>query len=252
MTNAGRNAREREFFNRQGTTRQPSSLDRFYDCHAAHRVYFERVLAGCRGKTALEYGCGAGLAAFRLATEGARVAGIDISDVAIAQAKDEAARRGLSIEFRVGDAESMPFGDASFDIVCGSGILHHLHIPAALAEVARVLKPDGRAVFIEPLGHNPLVSVFRALTPGLRTVDEHPLVRADLAAFGERFHDVRAHYFDLLSLFAIPLLRFAGGTAAFRLLEKADAALFAALPFMRPHAGFVVLEAALPCSARRT
>jgi SAM-dependent methyltransferase len=246
MTNAERNAREREFFNRRGETRRPSSLERFYACHAAHRVYFERVVGDCRGKAALEYGCGAGLAAFPLAAAGARVAGIDISDVAIAQAQDEASRRGLSIDFRVGDAEAMPFDDASFDLVCGSGILHHLRIPTALDEVARVLNPDGRAIFIEPLGHNPLVNAFRALTPGLRTVDEHPLVRADLAALGERFQDVRAHYFDLLSLFAIPLLRFAGGTAAFRILEKVDEALFNALPFMRPHAGFVVLEATRP------
>jgi len=221
-------------------------LARYYACHAAHRVYFERVIADCRGKSALEYGCGAGLAAYPLAVEGARVAGIDISDVAIAQAQDEAARRGLSIDFRVGDAERMPFGDGAFDLVCGSGILHHLNIRPALTEVARVLKPEGRAVFIEPLGHNPLVNLFRRLTPGLRTADEHPLLAADLAHAGERFAEVRVHYFDLFSLFAIPLLRFGPGESLFRLLERLDAAAFAGLPFTRHHAGFVVVEAARP------
>ena len=45
MTSAERNAREREFFNRKNEARQRSVLARYYDCHAAHRVYFERVIA---------------------------------------------------------------------------------------------------------------------------------------------------------------------------------------------------------------
>ena len=70
--------------------------------------------------------------------------------------------------------------DDSFDLVCGSGILHHLDLPAAMRELARVLRPSGRAVFMEPLGHNPAINAFRNRTPELRTPDEHPLLGKDL------------------------------------------------------------------------
>ena len=215
----------------------------YYASHAAHRAYFASLALECRGKSVLEYGSGSGLACFDLAAAGARVAAIDISDVAIEKGRREAARRGIEVDFRVGDAERMPFGQASFDLVCGSGILHHLRIAPALDEVARVLKPGGRAVFIEPMGHNPLLRLFRWLTPSLRSPDERALRPQDLALFQGRYREVRMHYYDLLSLFAIPLLPLAPGRALFRALERADAALFAGLPPLRSHAGFVVIEA---------
>ena len=65
------------------------------------------------------------------------------------------------VSFLVMDAESMKFEDKTFDVVYGSGILHHLNIDKAYRELARVLKPDGVAIFIEPLGHNPLINLYR-------------------------------------------------------------------------------------------
>lgn len=239
-----RKARERKFFNIRNAGDAPRGpLQIYYASHAAHRAYFASLALECRGKSVLEYGSGSGLACFDLAAAGARVAAIDISDVAIEKGRREAARRGIEVDFRVGDAERMPFGQASFDLVCGSGILHHLRIAPALDEVARVLKPGGRAVFIEPMGHNPLLRLFRWLTPSLRSPDERALRPQDLALFQGRYREVRMHYYDLLSLFAIPLLPLAPGRALFRALERADAALFAGLPPLRSHAGFVVIEA---------
>ena len=54
--------------------------------------------------------------------------------------------------------EHLDFGDGAFDVVCGTGILHRLDLGRALAEVARVLRPSGSAVFVEPLGCSPLRS----------------------------------------------------------------------------------------------
>jgi SAM-dependent methyltransferase len=61
---------------------------------------------------------------------------------------DEARRRNPSIEFHVGDAAALPFGDATFDaVVIGFG-LHHMAEPQkALTEAKRVLKPGGRVAF---------------------------------------------------------------------------------------------------------
>ncbi len=73
------------------------------------------------------------------------------------------------------DAHELVFPDDLFDIVVGNGILHHLDLPVCLASIERVLKPKGFALFIEPLAGNPLLKLFRVLTPRARTIDEKPL-----------------------------------------------------------------------------
>src|SRR3546814_19128134 len=89
---------------------------------------------------------------------------------------DLATETGLHATFSVDNAEQTSFPDASFDRIGGSGILHHLDLDRAYAEIARLLKPGGRAVFLEPLGHNPLLTAYRDRTPRMRTEDKnHPL-----------------------------------------------------------------------------
>ena len=56
---------------------------------------------------------------------------------------------------------------APFDAVLGKQILHHLDLGVAIPEIVRVLRPGGRAVFLEPLIHNPLLEGYRRLTPHL-------------------------------------------------------------------------------------
>src|SRR3546814_11483257 len=79
--------------------------------------------------------------------------GIDISDVAIEKGRERARQKGFTnVRLEAMNAEAMTFPDDSFDLVFGSGIIHHLDIDRAFGEIARVLRPGGRAVFIEPLG----------------------------------------------------------------------------------------------------
>ena len=77
------------------------------------------------------------------------------------------------------NCEKTKFNDNSFDIIYGSGILHHLDISLCLKEMYRLLKPGGRFLFIEPLGTNPLINFYRKLTPKSRSKDEHPLINDD-------------------------------------------------------------------------
>ena len=193
-------------------------------------------------RTVLEYGCGPGSAAFQLAREGARVTGIDLSEVAIEQARERARREGVSnTTFRVMDAEHLEFPDNTFDLIAGSAIIHHLDTDRALSEVSRTLKPGGSPVFMEPMGHNPLINLYRSLTPAIRTVDEHPLLTEDFETARKYFGHVECHYFHLTSLAAVPLRRLPIFRPALGVLDLLDAALFRWIPPARKYAWFVIL-----------
>jgi SAM-dependent methyltransferase len=179
-----------------------------------------------------------------MAEAGARVTGIDISPVAIDAARQEAVRRGVvdEISFEVMDAERLDARDGTFDVVCGTGILHHLDLERALKEVHRVLVPGGWAIFSEPLGVNPMLRLYRRLTPGMRTPDERPLKPRDLDAMRRRFSAVDAEFFNLVALAAIPLRRMPGGLRIARGLHRIDGWLFRRLPVTKSWAWIVVVR----------
>ena len=126
----------------------------------------------------LDYGCGRGSNSLKYLHYGARkVYGIDLSPVYISNAIELMRQAGYDeslFDFRVMDAHALEFEGNTFDLILGNGILHHLNPDIALKEVYRVLKPDGRVLFLEPLADNPLLKLFRRLTPFARTEDESP------------------------------------------------------------------------------
>ena len=136
-----------------------------------------QAIAGVRGLRALDLGCGRGEQSLQLLRLGARVTGIDVSTAYVAAARTacrEAGHEASRFEFLVMDAHALEFRDREFDLVIGRGILHHLDLDLALAQVRRVLAPGGLAVFQDPLAGNPLLRLFRRLTPQARTIDERP------------------------------------------------------------------------------
>jgi SAM-dependent methyltransferase len=205
-----------EHYRAEGT-----ALNGFYELSVARREFSSRILRAGAGARVLEYGCGTGSYAFELAERGADVIGIDISQAAIEIADTRAAGRA-NLTFRLGDAEHLQFDDASFDLVCGTSILHHLDIARAIREVRRVLRPGGLGLFYEPIAYNPAANLYRLFTPGEHTPDEHPLRRSDLVTMQESFAAVGIRFFDFFSLGAIPFLRIPGGKGLLRILEGAD------------------------------
>lgn len=199
--------RERSFHNHRFSGETREAQDKYYSAiaHGAEE-YLALVRSLAAGADVLEYGCAKGGNALALAPTCRTVTGIDISDVAIDQARDAAEAAGLdNARFHAMNAEAMSFGDASFDLVFGSGIIHHLNLENSFGEIARVLRPGGKAVFWEPLGHNRLINWYRRRTPEARTPDEHPLLRSDFDVARRHFDRVDLRFYGLTTLAGVPL-----------------------------------------------
>jgi demethylmenaquinone methyltransferase/2-methoxy-6-polyprenyl-1,4-benzoquinol methylase len=94
---------------------------------------------------ALDLACGTGDIAFALADRGAAVVGLDVTLRMIQLARQKAAvRGGPALPFIVGDMMTLPFSDASFDLITtGYGIRNVPQIRPAIGEIRRVLRPGG-------------------------------------------------------------------------------------------------------------
>ncbi len=103
---------------------------------------------------ALDIGCGGGHLSFALTPHVARIIALDPSPSMLAAVSKAAADRGLGqIETRQGNAESLPFVDGSFGLVCTRYSAHHwTRLDEAVRELARVLAPGGHALIIDTLG----------------------------------------------------------------------------------------------------
>ncbi len=240
---ANRLQREKEFHNEAFSSDTREKTKKYYRTTLESKQFYRDVVSeDVKGKKILEYGCGPGSQAFTLAKRGAEVDAIDISEVAIEQAGEQAEKLGVNINFTVMDAESLDFEDDTFDLVCGSGILHHLDLEKCYRELTRVLKPGGKGVFFEPMGYHPIVNAYRKLTPSMRTEDEHPLLIEDIRLAETFFDTVETHYFHLSSFAASFLPGDALKRGASAVLNKMDTAIFKMAPFLKKYAWIVVLE----------
>jgi SAM-dependent methyltransferase len=96
------------------------------------------------GAHVLDIACGTGNLAIPAARKGAIVTGVDIATNLLVQARERAAAEGLTVTFDEGDAEQLPYADASFDIVVTMfGAMFAPRPELVAAELARVLKPGG-------------------------------------------------------------------------------------------------------------
>ena len=108
--------------------------------------FLERISAPA-GTEMLDVACGAGQISIPAARAGARVTGVDIATTSIEQARARAQEEGLDARFDEGDAEMLPYGDASFDLVTSLfGAMFAPRPDRVAAELVRVCRSGGRIV----------------------------------------------------------------------------------------------------------
>lgn len=159
------------------------------------------------GKRVLEYGCGEGWITRDLMRKGAMVSAFDTSAEAVRRTREILVSDGVADRCSVVQmgAERLDYPDDAFDMAVGFAIIHHLDLNLTIPELYRVLKPGGVAYFAEPLGSNPLINLYRRLTPQYRTKDEEPLdLKALVPLFG-RFCEVEHTDFYITALAAVAL-----------------------------------------------
>jgi ubiquinone/menaquinone biosynthesis C-methylase UbiE len=132
--------------------------ERYYSSEFAlnSTSWHDRVVAGRLGslhnKRVLDVACGGGTWLELLRRSGASIAGVDISDRAIASCR----QRIPDADFRIASAESLPFPDGVFDLVtCLGGLEHFPDKRAALREMHRVAKPGASCLISVPIADFP-------------------------------------------------------------------------------------------------
>lgn len=218
--------------------------------------YYERPLVDSLGDLTgldvLELGCGDGGLLFHLIDSGAAsVTGVDLSPgmVDVARARVERFRPQATAAFVAGPIESLALESASYDLIVGKWILHHIEIRTVAREIERLLRPGGHAKFYENHAGNPLFAFGREHLVGrfgikrFGTEDEHLLVGADYDVFREHFASVELEWpdFYFFTLVNRQLLR-----NRFERVRRAsislDQWLFRRAPRLHPYGFHVILS----------
>jgi len=241
-----RKIEEREFHSKREKDRLVMDHDAFVKKYSNKKFYAitrktkqavsEWMRINCPGKVALDYCCGLGGITLELAKHGAYAYGIDISPEEIKTATQNAVDNDYAdqTKFLAMDAENLEFGDDFFDIIVCSGVLHHLDLIIAYSELFRVLKPDGEIICMEALGYNPIINLYRRMTPHLRTAWEadHILTLRDVNKGKKYFNRVTINYYYFFSIIAVLFRNTPVFSAILRILETIDS-LILRLPMIQ-------------------
>ena len=137
-----------------GIPHEPGTLE-FFEVFDAQRESIEPLpisyvlheYTDFKCRKVLDVGCGNGYVLSKYALEGGEVYGIDITQAGVDLCLKRFELFGLVGNFRVADAQDIPYPDSTFDCVCSMGVLHHVpDTQKALDEIFRVLKPGGRLI----------------------------------------------------------------------------------------------------------
>ena len=199
-------------------------------------------LGDLKGKRVLEIGCGTGLISVLLAKSDAHVTSFDLSPLSVQATQRRAEINDVKIHPLVSAGEHLPFANESFEIVFGKSILHHLDPQVGQAEISRVMRNGGKAVFVEPMGMNPILTFVRQKVPYLHKNPvgvDRPLTYQDMDIWTQNFRSRNYREVQLLSM----IERGFGWHRQFKLLRRLDALLLKYVPFLRRFCRYVIITA---------
>ena len=218
------NLREKKFHNKLQSKSKGRFENIFYKAlYNMYEDFSACTLKKAKNKIVLDYGCGIGSVTQKIATlKPSKLFGIDISEISISKAIENAKNLNLQINYSVDNCEETKFKAETFDLVFGSGILHHLDLEKSLVEINRILKKGGEMVFLEPLGANPLINFYRKLTPKSRSKDEHPFLKKDFNFISSLFKQVTVKYYGFFTLIFFLFYKNPQKSSVFKIISKLD------------------------------
>ncbi len=178
-------------------------------------------LAPRPGEGVLDVATGTGWTARRIAAHGSNVVGLDLGADLIEAAKALAAKEGLKIDFRVGDAEKLPFDDGSFDVVVSTcGVMFVSSPEAAAAELARVCKKGGRVGLTTWPPDSNVSEIFKVMKPYMPTPPSPTPSSPFEWGRPERVKELLGSTFDLRFEEGTSYMRAASGEAVWELFSR--------------------------------
>lgn len=202
---------------------------------------FEYVLpkmGNLEGKKVLELGTGTGGTATLLAKRGASVIGIDLLPFRLAEAQARAAEHEVAeaINFALMDAMHLAFPDNTFDFIISKSVLVFTDHSHTAKECYRVLKPGGKAIFMENMRYHPAVWLYRKMFLKYSGKLRYFSV-GDIETVGAEFEKLEHREFHLSAVSAlfwqkcisIPLFY----RWTFHILKAIDTSLLKCLPFLK-------------------
>lgn len=132
------------------------------------------------------------------------------------------------------DAQLLPLATASVDLVYGENFLMYVDPAQIGREAARVLKPGGRAVFLEPTAHHPFIRLYRRFGSPYRGTAPKYFTVADIGRLGAGFSTVTHEEHYLFSVLALPFATYPFLFAlVFRPLDRLDRLITRVIPALR-------------------
>ena len=202
---------------------------------------FEYVLpkmGNLEGKKVLELGTGTGGTATLLAKRGASVIGIDLLPFRLAEAQVRAAEHNIAetVNFALMDARHLAFPDNSFDFIISKSVLVFTDHSHTAKECYRVLKPGGKAIFMENMRYHPAVWLYRKMFLKYSGKLRYFSLR-DIETVGAEFEQLEHREFHLSAVSAlfwqkcitIPLFY----RWTLRIFKAIDTSLLKCLPFLK-------------------
>ena len=169
--------------------------------HLFPKEFVFKTIGEFNNKKICDFGCGHGVISTQLAKLGAHVTGVDISQDLIEVARNNANinKVNQNTKFIVADAENIELPVSSFDYLVAYDLLHHVNISFVLPTLLQSLKPEGKAIFVEPIACSNFLQKLRDLIPVKKDASpaDHQLNKSDLNLLSNYFNEYEMLFYNL-------------------------------------------------------